>query len=194
MNIHFEKITQKHIGIIYSWLSQDFISEFWDNTQSHKDDIVNFIEGRKNPSNYADGKYMYWVAYFENEPFAMFMTIQETYKDDIGKEKLAYLSKTGHTYGIDYMIGNSKFFGKGYGAETLVKFIDYFRENVDSKADTFFIDPDCNNPRAKHVYMKAGFEHVADFMMEGDCSGAGKLHHLLIKKFDSAISIIKENK
>ena len=31
--------------------------------------------------------------------------------------------------------------------------------------------------------MKAGFEHVADFVMSGDVSGAGKLHHLLIKKF-----------
>src|SRR5262249_20293073 len=117
MNIHFEKVTQKYLDIIYAWLAQDFVAEFWDNTQAHKNDIVNFIEGRKTPSHYADGKYIYWLASFKNEPFAMLMTIQETYKDDIGKEKLKHLSKTGHTYGIDYMIGNFKFFGKGHGVE-----------------------------------------------------------------------------
>ncbi|MGV2432919.1 MAG UNVERIFIED_CONTAM: hypothetical protein LVQ98_06450 [Rickettsiaceae bacterium] len=39
--------------------------------------------------------------------------------------------------------------------------------------------------------MKAGFKHVCDFMMEGDVSGAGKVHNLLLKKFDPNVSIIK---
>jgi RimJ/RimL family protein N-acetyltransferase len=78
------------------------------------------------------------------------------------------------------MIGNPKFFGKGYGSKTLSDFINYFREFYDPKADTFIIDPASDNPKAKHVYMKAGFKHVCDFMMEGDVSGAGKSHHLLI--------------
>ncbi len=86
-------------------------------------------------------------------------------------------------YGLDYIIGNPKFFGKDYGAKTLAEFIDYFRENIDPKADTFFIDPGVDNPRAKHVYMKAGFQHVGNFVMQGDCSGSSKLHHLLVKKF-----------
>jgi hypothetical protein len=34
--------------------------------------------------------------------------------------------------------------------------------------------------------MKAGFEHVADFVMSGNVSGAGKPHHLLIRRFLSA--------
>ena len=127
----------------------------------------------------------------EDEPFAMLMTIQETHKEDIGQEKLKRLSKTGHTYGLDYMIGNPKFFGKGYGSQTLSDFIDYFREIVDPKADTFLIDPASDTPKAKHVYMKAGFKHVCDFMMEGDVSGAGKVHHLLLKKFDPKVSIIR---
>ena len=119
------------------------------------------------------------------------MTIQETHEDDINQEKLSRLSKTGNTYSLDYMIGNSNFFGKGYGAKTLVEFIDYFRACVDTKADTFFIDPEISNERAKHVYMKAGFEHVCDFLMEGDVSGAGKVHHLLIRKFESTILVMK---
>ena len=43
------------------------------------------------------------------------MTIQKTHKNDIDQEKRERLSKTGHTYGIDYMIGSLKFLGRGYG-------------------------------------------------------------------------------
>jgi predicted acetyltransferase/RimJ/RimL family protein N-acetyltransferase len=190
MKIKFEKVTGAHLDTIFSWLREPHIMEFWDNTQAHKDDIVNFAEGRKTPSSYANGQYVYWIASLEDEAFAMLMTIQETHKEDIGEEKLKRLSRTGHTYGLDYMIGNPKFFGKGYGSQTLSDFIDYFREIVDPKADTFLIDPASDNVRAKHVYMKAGFKHVCDFMMEGDVSGAGKVHHLLLKKIDPKISII----
>jgi predicted acetyltransferase/RimJ/RimL family protein N-acetyltransferase len=189
--IHFEKVTGDHLNTIFNWLAEPHIIEFWDNTQAHKDDIINFTQGRTTPSTYVGGKYVYWIAFLEHEPFAMVMTIQETRKEDIGKEKLKRLSKTGHTYGLDYMIGNPKFFGKGYGSQTLSDFIDYFRQSVDSKADTFLIDPDSSNSKAKHVYMKAGFKHVCDFMMEGEVSGAGKIHHLLIRKFEPRISVIK---
>lgn len=190
MKIHFKQVTSENLNIIFNWLKQDFIIEFWDNTQDHKDDIINFVEGRKKPSNYADGNYVYWLAIIDNEPFAMFMTIKETRFNDIAQEKIDKLSKTGNSYGIDYMIGNHEFFGKGYGTRTLNEFIDFFRSSVDPKADIFLIDPNCNNPRAKHVYIKAGFKHVCDFIMEGNCSGSGELHNLLIKKFEPEISII----
>lgn len=51
------------------------------------------------------------------------------------------------------------------------------------------IDPAADNPRAKRVYEKAGFKHVADFVMGGDCSGSGKPHHLLIKKFPASVTL-----
>src|SRR5437868_2878856 len=116
MNIHFEKIASQHLEIIFRWLNEDFVKEFWDNTQAHKDDIINFVEGRITPSNYANGEYVYWIAKINNEPFAMLMTIKESYASPINQEKLAQLSRTGHTYGLDYMIGNPGFFGKGYGS------------------------------------------------------------------------------
>lgn len=190
MNIHFQQLSRPYVDLIFSWLEQDFVAEFWDNSQAHKDDIVNFVSGRRTPSNYIGGKYVYWLAFAEETPFAMLMTLQETHQDDIGNEKVEQLSRTGHTYGIDYMIGNPDFFGKGYGGKTLAAFIDYFRETVDPKADTFLIDPEINNIRAKHVYMKAGFKHICDFVMGGECSGEGKPHALLVKTVDPKISVI----
>ena len=182
MKLSFEKIGLQHIDTIFKWLSEPFVQEFWDNTQAHKDDIINFVNGRTEASDYCDGKYVYWIASCDNQTFAMLMTIQETVDDDIDEIKLKYLSKTGHTYGIDYMIGNKNYFGKGYGSKTLSEFLDFFKRDIDPSADTFLIDPDSDNPRAKHVYMKAGFELIADFVMSGDVSGAGKSHHLLIKR------------
>ena len=64
----------------------------------------------------------------------------------------------------------------------------FSEEKFDASADTFLIDPASDNPRAKNVYMKAGFEHIADFVMSGDVSGAGKPHHLLIKRFLSQVT------
>ena len=180
--ITFEKATTAYKEIIFSWLSEPHVQEFWDNTGEHKDDILNFMGGRKEPSNYCDGKYIYWIALDSGKPYAMLMTICETIKDDIGELKLSHLSKTGHTYGLDYMIGSFDHIGKGYGAKTLIEFIDFFRDSFDQKADTFLIDPASDNPRAKRVYEKAGFKRVADFVMDGNVSGSDKTHHLLIKE------------
>lgn len=45
MSINFEKASISHIDIIFGWLAEPFVQEFWDNTQAHKDDIANFAEG-----------------------------------------------------------------------------------------------------------------------------------------------------
>ncbi len=183
MSIHFEKANSSHLDILFGWLAEPFVQKFWDNTQDHKDDILNFVNGRREPSNYCDGNYVYWIASCDGHPFAMLMTIQETAEDHIDDIKLNHLSKTGHTYGIDYMIGDKNYFGKGYGIKTLSEFLDFFRRDFDVAADTFIIDPASDNSRAKHVYIKAGFEHIADFIMGENCSGAGNPHHLLIRRF-----------
>lgn len=187
--LHFEKANASHIDIIFSWLAESYVQEFWDNTQGHKDDILNFVGGRAEPSSYAGGKYVYWIASCDHHPFAMLMTIQETAEDHLDDIKLTHISKTGHTYGIDYMIGDKQYFGKGYGAKTLRAFLDFFRREFDPKADTFIIDPASDNPRAKHVYMQAGFEHITDFVMTGEVSGAGKPHHLLVRYFKRTLNI-----
>jgi hypothetical protein len=59
MEITFQKATIIHKDIIFSWLREPHVQEFWDNTQGNKDDILNFIGGRTEPSNYCDGKYIY---------------------------------------------------------------------------------------------------------------------------------------
>lgn len=115
----------------------------------------------------------------------MIMTIKEKLEQPRPKIKDDHLSKTGSTYSIDFMIGNKDYFGKGLGAKTLSAFLLFFKNEIDSRADRFFIDPDVNNPRAKHVYEKAGFKYIGDFVMEGDGCFAGRKTHFLVRKLYS---------
>lgn len=188
--IHFEKATSKYRDTIFKWLEEPHVKEFWDNSQAHKDDIENFINGRKEPSEYADGRYVYWIGLLDTLPFCLLMTIQEFPGEDRPDIKEAHLSRTGHTFGIDYMIGSKDHFGKGLGAKTLDCFTEFFQREVEQNADTFLIDPDESNPRAKHVYSKAGFKHVGDFIMGGKGVFAGRKTHLMEKKMPILQSIL----
>lgn len=181
-NIQFTQANSKHTDIIFAWLQEPFVQEFWDNTQAHKDDILNFINGRKEPSDYANGEYVYWIASADDIPFAMIMSIQETNPAEIEKIRADHLSKTGNTYTLEYMIGNKDFFGKGYGAKTLNQFVHYFNKEIDPNADTFFIDPSVNNPRAIRVYEKAGFKNLDEYTQTGPGSGYGKPHYFMVMK------------
>lgn len=182
MNIRFEKVGIPHQKIIFEWLEEPHIKEFWDNSQDHKNDILNFIKGRKEPSPYFHGRYVYWIGLTIEKPYSLIMTIQEKPGENRPQIKHDHLSKTGTTYSIDFMIGEKTYLGKGLGAQTLESFISFFQKNIDADADTFFIDPDLTNPRAKHVYEKAGFDYIGDFIMDDDSVFAGHKTHFLVKK------------
>ncbi len=92
-----------------------------------------------------------------------------------------YLSKDGHTVACDVGIGNANFLGKGLAAITLRKFTTFYQSQIDALADTFFIDPAANNPRAKHVYEQAGFEPVGEYPVI-DGAFKGQQSHLMVMK------------
>ena len=72
MNIHFEKAALRHIDIIFNWLQEKHIQDFWDNSQNQKDDILNFIHEK--PQKYFAGTTKYWVGYIDDEPYAFILS------------------------------------------------------------------------------------------------------------------------
>lgn len=181
MHIHFEQADLDHKDTIFQWLQEPHVQEFWDNSQAHKDDILSFLNGRKQPSDYFDGLFTYWIGSIDDEPYCLIMTLHEQPEYEMPALKKSYLSKKGNTYSLDYTIGNTSYVGKGLGAKTLEMFIDFLRKDYDSRADTFFIDPAATNSKAKHVYEKAGFEHVGNFS-ESKGVFAGSESHFLVKR------------
>lgn len=184
MHIKFEKVTKQHQKIIFEWLAEPHMQEFWDNSQEHKDDIINFINGRIEPSHYFDGIFTYWIGSVDNQPFCFLLTAQEKDSEKLPEIWNENLSKSGNTYSLDFGIGNKDFIGKGLASETLKAFTDFFRSEVDPSADTFFIDPDENNPRARHVYEKAGFVLVGDFKsLKRYWEFSGDKTYLMVKQY-----------
>lgn len=189
--ITFEKATFAHKGTIFSWLDEPHVMEFWDNSPEHRLDIINFMEGRLTRSPYmgnrksqVNGIFDYWVGSINNAPFALIMTSEITI-DDCEQENLPYgpyLSTTGKSFGIDFMIGNTTHLGKGLAAPTLEAFIAYFQRKIEPMADTFIIDPNDDNPRAQHVYVKAGFKLVGEAATSESSYFQRKRIHIMVKK------------
>jgi RimJ/RimL family protein N-acetyltransferase len=165
-SITFEKVNFSHQSMIFKWLAEPHMQEFWDNSWEHKEDIINFINRRVTPSSYFNGIFTYWIGKIDNEPFCFILTAKVNEDDDLPLLLRKHLSKTGTTYSLDFGIGNVAYLGKKLSAPTLKLFTEFFQNNIDLTADTFFIDPAENNPRARHVYEKAGFERVGEFEMD----------------------------
>lgn len=142
------------------------MQEFWDNSQEHKDDIVNFINGRVTPSNYFNGIFSYWVGRIGDTLFCLILTAQEDNEDGLPQVWQQHLSTTGTTYSLDFGIGNVHYLGQKLASPTLKLFAEFIQKHIDPAADTFFIDPAEDNPRAIHVYEQAGFKQVGAFTME----------------------------
>jgi RimJ/RimL family protein N-acetyltransferase len=180
--ITFEKAQPHHAKTIFNWLSQPHMIEFWDNSQEHKDDISNFLQGRKTPAPYFKGIFSYWIGLKDAIPYAFILT-SDMIKEDYPEFHKPHLATSGHTITLDFGIGNPDFLGQKLATPTLVAFMDFYRNDIDPHAATFLIDPSTTNPRAAHVYEKAGFQEVGRFMPE---SGAftGEESLLMVKNFD----------
>src|SRR3989304_3341428 len=100
-NLTFRKATLSDKDMIFSWLDTPHMQDFWDNSQKHRDDIVNFMEGRKDKSDYFGGMCTYWLGFVEDNPFAFIVSRYETDADDTLEPYRSYVSKTGKTMGLD---------------------------------------------------------------------------------------------
>ncbi|PHQ78841.1 MAG: GNAT family N-acetyltransferase [Coxiella sp. (in: Bacteria)] len=151
--------------LVYKWLEEQHVREFWDNSQAHRDDIKVFAEGRKVSSSYFNGIFDYWLGFVDGVPHALFLTSCYKSGEHLPELHRQYIAKDESTYGIDYCIGNISYFGTGHGSPTLLAFTDFFYK-INDNVSSFLIDPDESNPRAIHVYEKAGFKRVGLFVME----------------------------
>ena len=192
MNIIFEKITNLYQEIIFTWLTKPHVIEFWDNSQEHLNDIINFINGRKEPSNYLNGIYTYWIGKIDNEPYCLILTAKTTPKliadNQLPKLWKDQLSETSKAIGIDFLIGNEKYLNKGLANLSLETFINFYQTQIDNEVDLIIISPDKKNSRAKHVYNKAGFIVVGEFTVPNG-EFEGRTNYLMARKLKQKATI-----
>jgi RimJ/RimL family protein N-acetyltransferase len=191
-NLTFTKASLNHREAVLQWLDEPHIKEFWDNSPQHRKDILIFMNGRKELSPYWNGIFDYWIGLVDKEPYCLLMTSTIfSHQSDVPEVWKTHLSKTGKTFSIDFMIGNTKYLGKGLGGPTLESFTSFIHETIDRSVDTFFIDPADTNPRAKHVYEKGGFKVVATFYRDWQ-EEKNVMHYLMVKQMPK--TIVKEPK
>ena len=170
--ITFRKTESKDQKLLSNWLDKPHVKEFWDNSQKQQDNLTGFLKGKKD-------LYYYWLGIIDQQPYSLIMT--STFGDDAPDYVAPNLSNSGKSVSLDFMIGNVQHLGKGLGSETLKAFMDFYKNKVDQEADTFLIDPSIKNSRAIHVYEKAGFKKITEFI---PASGffKGILHILMINR------------
>lgn len=160
MIISFVKASLKYKKVILNWFTKPHVNEFFygDGLKNTLNNIDLYMNGQNN-----NGKYSFdlWVALIDNKPFGFLMTSPIEGPND-NLKKWYVDGKT--TFTLDLLIGEEEYLGKGLASLMIRNFIvDMFNH-----ADYFLIDPAARNPKAIHVYEKAGFKKVGDFVPDYD--------------------------
>lgn len=179
--ITFKKLDKEYYEVLKAWWHSERVKKFWDNSSEMEDDVDNYVlKGEKT-------FYDYYIGLYEGEPYALVMTSEQK-DDDYYEYYKDYLSKTGKTYAIDFMIGNENFVGKHLSSITLKTFIEQYS---DEEADRFIIDPEIENEIAFKCYSGAGFKVVGEYTPnEGFFNG--KKHYLMIRGREKIMSYTEE--
>lgn len=161
--ITFTNAQKKHKDIILKWFNKPHVKQYYygEGLQNTLNNIELYMNAQNN-----NGKYMFdhWVALIDNEPFGFLMTspIAGPHDPNDSYKKWYVDGKT--TFTLDLLIGEEECLGKGLSTTMIRSFIiDKF-----AHADYFLIDPVCNNSKAIHVYKKAGFIKIDDFVPDHD--------------------------
>jgi RimJ/RimL family protein N-acetyltransferase len=168
--MHFEPLRKDQEEMLKQWLLQDHVAEFWYGAglQNALKSISRFVNGEET-------LFTLWIAYDDTVPFGYLMTSKVDFEIDHLFAKYLYPTSKGIT--LDLLIGNQSYLGKGLGHEMIRELL---RQKFQDATDVF-IDPGINNPKAIHVYEKAGFRKLEEYTPEWDPSCPCVLMHLKMK-------------
>lgn len=161
--LSFFPVKEEHREIIFDWFKKEHVKEFYygqglENTLRNLD---LFIKGINNNGEYS---FEHRIAYIGNIPFGFLMTslVEGPYNPDDPIDK--WYEEGKETITLDLLIGSEEFLGKGLGHRMIREFLlDKFPH-----ASKVLIDPETSNTKAIHVYEKAGFKKVEQFVPEYD--------------------------
>ncbi len=135
---HFSPAESSQISLIHGWLQQDHIKKWIHGTglQNTLNGLEKFFRGESGTT--------YWIGYHKDTPFAFLITSPE------GTDATT----------LDLFICDLNYLGKGLAVPMIQEFLTSQFPNVKK----VLIDPEATNERAIHVYQKAGFKIVGEFI------------------------------
>lgn len=140
----FQPVNSSQNALIRDWIIQKHISEWLhgDGLKNTLDDLDKFCKG--------GGSFRHWIAYDNDIPFAYLLTSTLQKGSIEVKEAIT----------LDLFICRLDYLGKGFA----VQLIHEFLMSQFSDIEEIYIDPEVKNARAVHVYKKAGFRIVNEFI------------------------------
>lgn len=142
---HFKPMTKTQEKLVMDWISQPHIKEWL-----HGEGFSNTIKDIHEFLNEGEPWATHWIAYDHDIPFAYLITSEiETSKE-----------YPDGAVTLDLFICNLDYIGKGLS----VRMIHEFILSQFSDVKIVLIDPEISNTRAVHVYKKAGFEIIEEFI------------------------------
>lgn len=142
--------------IMEAWLAQDYIQKFWGDPQDWIKEISENIS--------AD-----WVKYFivECDTPIGFLQYYETDRAPQGE----WSNEPIGTVGIDYLIGDVEFLGKGFGSKIVRLLVDYIKSK--NEYDYIIADPIVENIASVKVLENKGFKQNSNGLFCLDLNNTG---------------------
>jgi len=142
--LNLEKIMDEDIVLIEQWLQKEYIKKWYDPI----DEWINEIKNR-------NGKYNFIKHYIVKLNSTKIGFCQ--YYDCFDAQELWYkIDKRKHTYSIDYLIGDEKYLGKGFGKEIIRQLIE--KVQIEGGKE-IIVQPEMENVRSNKVLQANGFEY-----------------------------------
>jgi len=155
-------------GLISRWFHSPHVSEFWGDASANILDFRSAMTGVCTLFNY-------WIGRDDTIPFCLLITTDAT--RDTPEHLAPFLPETGEAWTLDILIGPPEYVGRGIATQMLESFLSHIQYQ-NRALRTVLIDPEANNSRAIHVYEKAGFQLVSEFV-PSDGAFQGKPHVLM---------------
>lgn len=150
--IDFIKLTLDDLSLLFKWLNEPHVHEFYDKDKSN---TIEDVEKRYAPKIKGEKPTDCYFALYDNKPVGYI----QKYKVNDYPELGDYLDYDDTVISIDLFIGDIDFMGKGFGSLMLSEFIKSV-VFADSSVTSCMIGPEPSNKRAIRAYEKVGFQHV----------------------------------
>ena len=158
----FRPVIASQQTLIHEWLKQDYVAEWIHGTglQNTLNGLTKFIQyyATTPKIDRASDLTQHWIGYEDDHPFVYLLTTNVLKDED--SEYSKYRETDGLAITMDIFIGDRHYLGKGLATQVINEFLMSQFPDITE----VFIDPEQSNERAVHVYKKAGFRIVGDFI------------------------------
>lgn len=141
----FKPMVKSQHDFVLEWIHQPHISEWL-----HGEGLSNTIKDIEKFLSNSGAWATHWIAYDNETPFAYLITSEVEKSEEYPEGAIT----------LDLFICNLDYIGKGLAVQMIHEFI--LSQFFDIKV--VLIDPEVANKRAIHVYQKAGFKIIEEFI------------------------------